>query len=200
MRQVVLLTDIYNMKKDTIVLDIETKNTFVDVGRNNFNDLQISLVGVYSYNTDSYKAYEEHELGLLGDVLKNSELLVGFSSKRFDLPVMAKHYDFDLFAIPHIDLLEEIEKSAGKRISLDLLAQENLGYGKSGHGSDAPLLYEDGKIEELKKYCIQDVKVTKELYDLAKKQGFLLVPQRNNKEAIRASFDWNEKLLYNRLF
>lgn len=188
------------MKKNTIVLDIETKNTFVDVGRDNFQDLQISLVGVYSYNNDEYKAYEEHELSLLGGVLEETELIVGFSSKRFDLPVMAKHYTFDLFAIPHIDLLEEIEKSIGKRISLDLLAQENLGYGKSGHGSDAPLLYEDGKIDELKKYCIQDVKVTKELYDKAKKQGFLSVPQRNKKESLRAQFDWREKLSYNRLF
>ena len=186
--------------KDTIVIDIETKNTFADVGRDNFAGLQISLVGTYSYHKNEYIAYDEHELDTLGEVLKNTDLLIGFSITRFDLPVMAKHYNFDLFTIPRIDLLDEIELMIGKRISLDLLAKQNLGYGKNGEGSEAPNLYEEGRMEELKKYCLNDVKVTKELYDLAKKQGHLMVPQRNSPQPIRAEFDWTERLLYQRLF
>ena len=186
--------------KDTIVIDIETKNTFADVGRDNFGELQISVVGVYSYNKNEYVAYEEHEMEKLGELLKEAELIVGFAITRFDLPVMAKHFDFDLFAVPRIDLLDEIELSIGKRISLDLLAKENLGYGKSGTGLEAPNLYEQGRIDELKKYCLQDVQVTKELYDLAKKQGHLFVPQRNEPEPIKTNFDWKERLLYQRLF
>ena len=94
--------------KDTIVIDIETKNTFADVGRDNFGELLISVVGVYSYNKDEYYAYEEHEMDKLAELLKTAELMVGFSITRFDLPVMAKHFDFDLFTIPRIDLLDEI--------------------------------------------------------------------------------------------
>ncbi|OGM90304.1 hypothetical protein A2755_03895 [Candidatus Wolfebacteria bacterium RIFCSPHIGHO2_01_FULL_48_22] len=186
--------------KDTIVIDIETKNTFADVGRDNFGELLISVVGVYSYNKDEYYAYEEHEMDKLAELLKTAELMVGFSITRFDLPVMAKHFDFDLFTIPRIDLLDEIELSIGKRISLDLLAKQNLGYGKSGTGLEAPNLYEQGKLDELKKYCLQDVKVTKELYDLAKAQGHLMVPQRNEPQPIKSPFDWKERLLYQRLF
>ncbi len=94
--------------KDTIVIDIETKNTFADVGRDNFTGLDISLVGLYSYNQDKFIAFEEHQLEEVGEILKNTELIVGFSISRFDLPVMAKHYDFDLFTIPRIDILDEI--------------------------------------------------------------------------------------------
>ncbi len=186
--------------RDTVVIDIETKNTFFDVGRDNFGGLEISLVGLYSYNHDKYIAFEETELEKAGEYLKNSELIVGFAITRFDLPVMAKHYDFDLFSIPRIDILDEIELLTGKRIGLDLLAQTNLGVGKNGHGLEAANLYKEGKINELKNYCLNDVKITKELYDLAKKQGHLMVPQRSEPQPVKVSFDWREKLLYQRLF
>ncbi|MFA6136162.1 MAG: ribonuclease H-like domain-containing protein [Candidatus Paceibacterota bacterium] len=186
--------------KDIIVIDIETKNTFADVGRDNFTGLDISLVGLYSYNQNEFIAFEEHQLEAVGEILKNTELIIGFSISRFDLPVMAKHYDFDLFAIPRIDILDEIELMSGKRIGLDLLAKANIGVGKTGHGLEATNLYRDGKMDELKSYCLNDVKITKELYELAKKQGHLMVPQRNSIEHLRVDLDWKEKLLYQRLF
>jgi DEAD/DEAH box helicase domain-containing protein len=186
--------------KDTVIIDIETKNTFFDVGRDNFSGLEISLVGLYSYKEDKYFTFEENEIDKAGEYLKNSELIVGFAITRFDLPVMAKHYDFDLFSIPRIDILDEIEELTGKRIGLDLLAQTNLGVGKTGHGLEAASLYKEGKIDELKKYCINDVKITRELYDLAKSQGHLMVPQRSRPQPLKVSFDWREKLLYQRLF
>lgn len=186
--------------KDTIVIDIETKNTFADVGRDNFSGLDISVIGTYSYNQDKYIAYKEDELHLLGDVLRETEMIVGFSITRFDLPVMAKHYNFDLLTIPRIDILDEIELTIGKRIGLDLLAKENLGYGKTGHGIEAPNLYAEGRMEELISYCLNDVKVTKELYDLARSQGYLMVPQRSSETPIKAPFDWTERLMYQRLF
>lgn len=186
--------------RDTVVIDIETKNTFADVGRDNFVGLEISLVGLYSYQQNKYTAYEESELDAVGEILKDVSVLIGFSISRFDLPVMAKHYEFDLFTIPRIDLLDEIEILSGKRVSLDVLSKANLGIGKVGHGLEAGNLYHQGKINELKSYCLHDVKLTKELYDLARKQGYLMVPQRSTPEPIKVPFDWREKLLYQRLF
>lgn len=185
---------------DHIVIDIETKNTFADVGRDNFSGLEISLVGLYSYDKDKYFAFEENQLDEVGEMLKKCGLLVGFSISRFDLPVMAKHYDFDLFNIPRIDILDEIEEITGKRIGLDLLARANIGIGKTGHGLEAANLYNEGKIDELKSYCLNDVKITKDLYELAKNQGHLMVPQRNSEEMLKVPLDWRQKLLYQRLF
>ncbi len=189
-----------SMAMDHVVIDIETKNTFADVGRDNFRGLEVSLVGLYSYNQDKYIAFEEDELAAVGDMLKNAGMIIGFAITRFDLPVLAKHYDFDLFSVPHIDILDEIELASGRRIGLDLLAKENIGLGKTGHGLEAAQLYSEGKMDELKSYCLNDVKITKELYDLARKQGHLMVPQRNNAESVRVPLDWSEKLLYQRLF
>ncbi len=176
---------------DIIVLDIETKNTFYEVGQDNFDALEVSLVGVYSYNQDKFLSFKENELAEVGDLLKNAAMIIGFSISRFDLPVLKKYFsDFDIFSIPRIDILDEIEFLSGKRVGLDILAKANLGFGKNGHSLEAAGLYSEGKIEELKKYCLNDVKITKDLYELAKKQGYLLIPQKNGEQAIKLPLDF----------
>lgn len=174
---------------DYLIIDIETKNTFFDVGRDNVNALEVSVVCIYSYKHGKYFSFDEHHLKEAGEMLKSSNVIIGFSINRFDLPVLAKHYDFDLFSISRIDLLEEIEIRMGRRISLNLLAKTNLGVGKNGRSLDAPILYKAGKMEELAAYCINDVKITKDLYELAKKQGYLLVPNKETKFLDRVDFD-----------
>ena len=174
-----------------IVLDIETKNTFFDVGRDNFKDLEVSLVGIYSYKTGEYFSFDENHLAEAGEMFKNSKAIIGFSINRFDIPVLNKHYDFDLFSIPRIDLLDEIELKIGRRVSLNALAKTNLGVEKTHHGLEAPILYRDGKIEELRDYCLNDVKITKDLYELAKQQGHLLVPNKLTSEMEKVELDFS---------
>ncbi len=168
---------------DTLVIDIETKNSFQDVGgRDKLKDLSISIVGVYSYAEDSYRAFEEQEFPELGKALQKTQLIVTFAGKRFDLPVMEKYFDFNVHAINHYDILEEIEEKYGRRIGLGILAEANIGASKTGHGLEATELYAKGEIEKLKSYCLNDVKLTKDLYELIKKQGYLWIPQRNSNE------------------
>ena len=181
-----------NKEKDKIVIDIETKNTFFEVGSDNFSALEISLVGLYSYNRGEYLHFFEDELEKVAEFLKNAGLIIGFSISRFDLPVLKNYFskisgfeDFDIFTVPRFDLLDEIEFSMGRRIGLDMLARHNLGIGKNGLSLDAPILFQEGKMEELKNYCLNDVKITKDLYELSKRQGYLTVPQKNSAESLR---------------
>ncbi len=167
---------------DTLVLDIETKNTFAEVGgkgREFLAQLEPSVVCVYSYKTDNYTTYDEQQFGELKKRLSEPAVLIGFSSNKFDLPILAKLFKMDFTAYPRIDLSDEVELQTGRLVSLDALAKANLGYGKTHESLAAPVLYRAGKIAELKEYCENDVRLTKELFDLAKKQGFLLVPARN---------------------
>ncbi|MBI5306117.1 ribonuclease H-like domain-containing protein [Candidatus Wolfebacteria bacterium] len=168
---------------DKIVIDIETSNTFSEVGPNNFEALNISLIGLYSYGENNFYSFGENEISSAGEILKNASVIIGFGISRFDLPVLKRHLDFDVFSVPRFDILDEIEFSLGKRISLDLLAKANLGFGKNGKSLEAVDLYRSGKMEELKNYCLNDVKITKNLYDLALKQGHLLVPRWNQEPA-----------------
>lgn len=189
------------MNPDTLVIDIETKNSFADVGgQHNLRKLEVSFVGVYSYNEDKYLSFYEHQLDDLAKLLQKAGLVIGFSMNRFDLPVLEKHCKFNLFSLSRLDLLDEIELALGQRISLDILAKTNLGIGKTHHGLEAIKFYKEGNLEELKNYCLHDVKITKELYDLAKKQGHLLVPKKYSDEILRANFNWQEQTLPATLF
>ncbi len=176
---------------DQIVFDIETKNTFGDVN-SHIPEFDVSVVGVYSYAEDKYSIYDEHQLEELGEILKRAHPLIGFSSKRFDVPVLAKYYKFNLAAIPHYDILETLEKSFGRRVGLGVLAEANLGMGKTGKGLEAIDLYRNGEMDKLKAYCLQDVKLTKGIFDLIRKQGFLWVPERNVPQMTKVPIEYRE--------
>ena len=181
------------MTQDKIVFDIETKNSFSDVGGDsNVHKLEVSVVGAYSYLEDRYFCFDENGLEKLGELLKRAKLLVGFSSKRFDVPVLLKYLNFNLTAVPHFDILEEIEKIFGRRVSLGSLAEANLNIGKTGHGLEAIELYKKGEIEKLKNYCLQDVKITKEIFDLIRNQGYLWVPRRDQPQMAKVAIEYKE--------
>lgn len=178
---------------DKLVFDIETKNIFQDVGgRENLKDLDVSVVGVYSYDKNEYICFEEHELPKLGEMMQKSQLLVGFNIKYFDLPVLEKYFKFNIHAIPSFDIFEAVKEALGRRIGLGVLGEANLGIGKTGTGLNASELYKEGKIEELKKYCLQDVKITKEIYELIKNQGYLWIPQRDSPQMTKLEVSYKE--------
>jgi len=180
--------------KDKIVFDIETKNTFADVGGDqNIDKLEVSVVCAYSYLKDEYVCFEEHEFEALADMMQNAGLIIGFASKRFDVPVLNKYFKYNRESVPHYDILEQIENSWGRRISLDLLGEANLGMKKTGHGLDAIDWYRNGEIKKLKDYCTQDVRLTKEIFDLIKKQGYLWIPQRNIPQMGKAEIIFREE-------
>jgi len=188
------------MGSDTLVFDIETQNFFTDpdVGWDNFEALKISAVGVYSYNQDKYFCFEESEIDQAVDLFRGSERLVGFSINRYDVPVLNVYFQRligsvkpNLWEKERIDLLEEIEVAAGQRISLSKVAQANLGVSKNRHGSEAIELYRAGRMNELKEYCLNDVKLTKDLYDLYRKQQYFLIPDKKSGAVIKVHF--NEK-------
>src|SRR3989338_5392305 len=178
---------------DKLVIDIETKNSFADVGgQHNLHKLDASFVGIYSYDQDKYLSFFENDFPKLGALLQKAGLIIGFSINRFDIPVMEKYFNFNLKVIPKLDLLDEIELALGHRVSLDVLAKTNLGIGKTHHGLEAIKFYREGNFEELKNYCLNDVKITKELYELAKKQRHLMVPHRQTGELMKVALGWQE--------
>ncbi len=178
---------------DKIVFDIETKNSFADVGgKENLKDLEVSVIGAYSYDRDEYLCFDERQLKELGELLRNAGLLIGYSSKYFDVPVLNKYFDFNLAAVPHFDILEEIEKSFGRRVGLGDVAEANLGIGKTAHGLEAIDMYRAGRIKELKNYCLNDVKITKEIFDLIRSNGYLWIPQRGIPQMKKVEIKYEE--------
>jgi len=158
-----------------IVFDVETQKEFAEVGgRGRASQLKVSVCGVYDYSQDKYLIYEEREMSKLGSLLQSADQLIGFNSKGFDNAVLQPYFDFDLSEVPHLDLLEEINNVLGHRLSLEAVAQATLGTGKSGDGRQAIALFRAGRMDELKKYCLDDVKITRQVYEYAMKNGKLM--------------------------
>ncbi len=179
------------MKK--LIFDIETRNIFDDVGKADPTLLDISIVCAYDSETDEYTSYLQEELPKLWPLVEKSDVLITFNGDHFDIPLLNKYYGGDLTKIKSLDILVEIRKSLGRRIGLANIAEATLGYGKSGHGLQAVEWWKKGDIESIRKYCIQDVKVTKEVYEYALKNGTLKYKEGENlKEMKIDTSSWGE--------
>lgn len=174
-----------------IILDIETKKTFDEVGgRENMHLLGVSVVGVYFYETDTYDVYEEKDLGALQNKLIDSSLIIGFNHIGFDMPVLQSYFSVDVTKLPLFDIMVDVQSKLGHRIGLDALAQATLGVGKTGHGLDAIKYFREGRMQELKDYCLNDVKVTKQVFEHGIEKGCLYYTSRFGQQKKELAVDW----------
>ena len=100
-----------------VVFDLETRNIFSDVGKNEPALLDLSVVGIYDYETDSFSCYTQEELPKLWPILEKTDLLIGFNSDHFDVPILNKYYSGDLTKIKSLDLMQQVKNSLGRRIN-----------------------------------------------------------------------------------
>ena len=177
-----------------IVFDIETKNTFHDVGSNESSALDLSLIAIHDSETNTYTSYLEEDLLKLWPIIEKADVLIGFNSNHFDIPLLNKYYSGDLTAIKSLDILQKIKESYGRRMKLDQIAEGTLGIKKSGHGLQAITWWNNGEIEKIRKYCIDDVKITKELYEFARENNKLFFKEGGKKNEIPLDTSkWEEK-------
>ena len=156
-----------------IVLDIETQNTFQEVGARDRRLLKVSLLVVYFYKTDEYKTYFEKDLPQLWNELQLADRIIGYNLNGFDYPVLNCYAPYDLSTLPTLDMMDEVKKSLGFRIKLDSIAQASLGIGKTADGLAAVRFWKNQELKKLEKYCQQDVRVTKEIYEHGLKNNFI---------------------------
>jgi DEAD/DEAH box helicase domain-containing protein len=177
-----------------IVFDLETQNIFQDVGSNDVTALDISVATVYDYGDDTYTTVTINELNELWPIIEKADALVGYNSNHFDIPLLNKYYPGDLNHIKSIDLLESIKNSLGRRLRLDSVAQATIGAKKSADGLQAVRWWRTGEIDKIKKYCEQDVKVTKKIFDYALEHGHVLYKDGYRKKEIPLDTStWREK-------
>ena len=150
-----------------ITFDLETENIFQDVGSNDPTALDVSVVCIHDSETNEYKSFFEADFNNLWPILEQADVLISWNGDHFDIPILNKYYPGDLTKIKSVDLMKEVQIAMGRRLKLDTVAEATLGVNKSGHGLDAIEWWNKGELDKLVKYCIDDVRLTKELYDYA---------------------------------
>lgn len=176
-----------------LILDVETKKTFDEVGGYFPEKLGISFVGACLRENGNKKgellSFFENDLNKLFPLIERADVVIGFNIDGFDMPTLSAYYQADIRKIPTLDLMARIKDSVGHRIGLDAVAQETLGSGKIGDGLDAIRYYHNGNLEALKKYCLEDVKVTRDIYDYGLKNGLVKFRNKWNR-LIKAPVDF----------
>jgi len=167
-----------------IVFDLETQNLFQEVNSSDAAALDISVATVYDSYTEKYTTVTVDEIDQLWPIIEKADALVGYNSDHFDIPLLNKYYPGDLTQIKSIDLLVDIKASLGRRLRLDSVAQATIGAKKSADGLQAVRWWREGNIADIKKYCEQDVKVTKEIFEYAMKHGHVKFKDGHRKREI----------------
>jgi len=178
------------MGQNILVLDLETKRTFDDTGSRSPESLGVTVVGVFDYLDMQYKVFREEDLGRLEERLTSKPLLVGFNIERFDLPVLRPYFKIRLSDIPVLDILSEVTKALGHRVSLNSVAKATLGETKSGNGLDAIKYYEAGEWDKLEKYCLDDVRITKEIFEYGARHKEIFYLTKFDQAKARLPVQW----------
>ncbi len=161
---------------EILVIDVETKKTFAEIEKRDPALLGISYVGVYSYQEDRLFGFFENELNRLWPYFNRSTTIIGYNIDNFDLPTFRNYYPSNLRELQTLDLLKVIKEATGIRLKLDVVAKTNLGKGKIGNGLDAIRYYHQQEWSKLAKYCLEDVAITRDLYEYLKKNKRVSYP------------------------
>lgn len=171
------------MSKMPVVFDVETKHTFREFSEH--KKLGVSLATAYDYATDTGYSFLEHELGDMFRLFENASCVIGYNIIGFDLPVLQAYYPGDIMQFQAFDILDDIRENLGRRLALNDVVAATLGKKKSGNGLQAIEYYRDGRIEELRQYCLDDTMLTKQLFDYGVQNSQIFYMSERGKTPIR---------------
>jgi DEAD/DEAH box helicase domain-containing protein len=174
------------------VFDLETQRSAAEVGGwHRAHLMKISCAVLYDSKLDRFIDFMENQLDRFIEHLQTCDLIIGFNIKRFDYQVLKGYTDYNFEKLKNLDILEDIKKCLGFRLSLAHLAAATLGESKSADGLQALQWWQEGRILEIIKYCRQDVKITTDLYRFGRDKGYLIYGDKNNNK-LRIPVDWGK--------
>jgi len=177
---------------DIVYFDLETQRTANDVGGwDKKHEMKMSVGVTFSSAENKYEIFPESRVDDLIKRLQRADLVVGYNVIRFDYEVLM---GYTVLSLPEqlrtLDLLVDIEKSAGHRLKLEDVAQGTLGVGKIAEGLDAIRWWREGRVLEVAEYCCFDVKVTKLVHEYGVANKELFFNDRFNRKQ-RLEIQWS---------
>ena len=173
---------------DIIVIDAEIKE---EIGKNgigwkDYDKMGVSVACAFSFKTLEYSVYMDDNLDELAEKIQQSDLVVGFNHVPFDIPLLEAQLRCELRKDNSWDILEHSRRAIGWRpgpgggkmphgCKLDNHLAGTFGkdFMKTGHGSEAPLMWQRREIGRLITYCLDDVKREARLFKYAWDNGIV---------------------------
>jgi DEAD/DEAH box helicase domain-containing protein len=145
---------------------------------------------VYDEQENAFRTYHEHDVDRLLVDLMSADRVIGFNVKRFDYAVLRGYRQAAFERIPTCDMMEELHRVLGFRVSLGRLAQATLGEGKSADGLQSLAWFREGRLDLIEQYCRKDVDVTRRLYHFGRDRGYVLFRDAKLMREMRVPVSW----------
>lgn len=159
------------MNHDEVYYDVETQLSADEVGGwNNIRGMRVSVAVTWSA-TDLFRLWEEETVPQMIEYLGGFNRVVSFNGDRFDAQVLSYYGNVEAINRHSFDVLVDLSRRLGHRVSLDSVAQATLGVGKSADGVMALKWWKEGQIELIAEYCRKDVQVLKDVVAFGRRNG-----------------------------
>ena len=158
-----------------VFFDLETQNLFQDVGgRENIEKLRVACGVTWSTQRNDFSVYWEKDVPALLEELKSGTKVIGFNLRGFDYLVLQPYAPEMRFAsLPTLDLLLDLQKILGFRVSLDSIASASLGASKTADGVQSVEWFRASELDKVAEYCKADVDITRRVYEFGRDHGHI---------------------------
>ena len=158
-----------------VYFDLETQKLFEDVGgRTGVAQLGLACGVTWSTARNDFAVYWEKDAAALVAELKAADRVVGFNILNFDYEVLKPYTPQENFrAFRSTDMLADIFKALGFRLSLDSLAKATLSATKTADGVQSVEWFRNGELDKVAEYCKADVDITRRVYEFGRDNGFV---------------------------
>lgn len=174
-----------------IFFDLESQNLFDEVGgRDHIDKLEFACGVTYSTAKNDFTVYWERDIPALIEELKSATKVVGFNLLNFDYKVLQPYSSQTRFAsIPTLDLLLDIQRTLGFRLSLDNIASATLGTAKTADGIQSVQWFRNGELDKVAEYCKADVDITRRVFEFGRDNGYIYYKSKLGSK-LKVSVKW----------
>ena len=189
-------------KHRILYFDLETQKSANEVGGwDNTRYMKLAVGVVWDSLEQKFFSYLENDAPQLARKLRTADLVVGFNVIKFDYGVLKPYADdvgIILDEIITLDMLDDVKKKLGHRLSLNHLAENTINAEKSADGLVSLQWYKEGKIKKIVEYCKKDVEITRDLFLYGEFNGYVKYKTRSGIVE-KLPVDWERASVLQRL-
>jgi len=177
-----------------IYLDTETQRLADEVsgGWDNIPGFGLSVAVTWDA-ANGYREWYEPDAGRLIGELRAFDRIVTFNGLRFDLTLLSAYGDVRDLRDKSLDLLHDLKRRLGFRVSLQSVAQATLGKSKTASGVEAVQWWRSGDPalrQRVVDYCRMDVEILRQIVVCGRRDGYVKVPSRGSDLTVYVA--WGE--------
>lgn len=157
-----------------VYFDLESQKLFEEVGGRDPGKLLLACGVTWSTARNDFAVYWEKDAPALIAELKAADRVIGFNIVSFDYEVLKPYAPTENFrAFRSTDMLQDIYRTLGFRLSLDTIAKATLGATKTADGVKSVEWFRNGELDKVAEYCKADVDITRRVYEFGRNSGYV---------------------------